>query len=727
MASQRAKSRFQTAGGANAVESINFEMLTELLYTGRQDRLQKYAQYDMMDHDTDVARAMDIIAEHCSQKDEKSETPFHIHVDNAELGNEDAETLFEMLKIWNKLNKWDNFAYRAVRNCIKYGDAFFIRDENFKLFPLHPSCVEGIYADEDTGEVQAYRVLGLKRKFKCLHNAQEQTLSGSNPSVYQRGSNTQSSQKGGQYKTYTGIISKDDMFHISLNEGVDVGGNGEADAIWPFGESILEKIYKDFKCRSLLEDAELIHRIQRAPSRRVFYIDVGKQRQDKAEAFMRKVKNELQQKRTASSHGGREGVDTIYNPISQMEDLFLAQNSDGKGHKVENLEGQAWSNPEILQYFNSKLLRGLRVPVSFMLGPEEGGSTYSDGRTGVAYMQEIEFSRSCERIQHLIDNDFDFEFKMFLMYRGVDVHNGYFNVQFVPPMNFDEHRNRSLNDERLATLASALSIPFIAKRVALRRYGSWTEDEILENEHEWMEENKPAAARQHNQDNSLGGMGVGMGSFNSSFGGLGDPMGGMGGMGNDPMGGGAMGGMEAGGMGGAPGGAAGGMGGAAGASPAGFESFYGQFDNNMLMEEYKRLQRIAMYSEGLKQDSALQYMAVVQQVLTERFESVEQPQQVNIVMPKLPSRKKLIEDILDEVDDSDTDADGSIEKPKEPIKDDEGWAKTVEQNSKEPVMTLSHVRKLRLIREKNRKELIKRMLLLQQMYAAPAEPGGMGF
>ncbi len=134
-----------------------------------------------------------------------------------------------------------------------------------------------------------------------------------------------------------------------------------------------------------------------------------------------------------------------------------------------------------------------------------------------------------------------------------------------------------------------------------------------------------------------------------------------------------------------------------------------------------------MYSEGLKQDSALQYMAVVQQVLTERFEAVEQPQQVNIVMPKLPSRKKLIEDILDEVDDSDTDADGSIEKPKEPIKDDEGWAKTVEQNSKEPVMTLSHVRKLRLIREKNRKELIKRMLLLQQMYAAPAEPGGMGF
>ncbi len=725
MASQRAKSRYQSAS-PNSVESINFEMLNELLYTGRQDRLQKYAVYDMMDKDVDVSRALDIIAEHCSQKDDKSETPFHIHVDNAELGNEDSETLFEMLKIWNKLNKWDNFAYRAVRNCIKYGDMFFIRDKDFRLFPLHPSNVEGIYADEDTGEVQAYRVTGLKRKFDCLHNAQEQSLSGSNPTMYQRGVNTMSSQKGGGYKTYTGIISKDDMFHISLNEGVEVGGNGEADAVWPFGESILEKIYKDFKSRSLLEDAELIHRIQRAPSRRVFYIDVGKQRQDKAEAFMRKVKNELQQKRVASSHGGRDGVDTIYNPISQMEDLFLAQNSDGKGHKVENLEGQAWSNPEILQYFNSKLLRGLRVPVSFMLGPEEGGATYNDGRTGVAYMQEIEFSRSCERIQHLIDNDFDFEFKMFLMYRGVDVHNGYFNVQFVPPMNFDEHRNRSLNDERLATLSTALSIPFIAKRVALRKYGSWTEDEILENEHEWMEENRPAAARQHNQDNSLGGMGVGMGSFNNSFGGLGDPMGG----GMDGMGAPGMGGMEAGGMGGGAGGMGGAAGGAPGASPAGFESTYFQMSNPMLMEEYKRLRRMAMYSEGFHQEEALKSMVLVESIITERQELIEReqsPQHVNIVMPRLVDRRRLVEDILDDAEDSTTDEDGAIQKPKEPITNDEGWAKKAEGNSKTPVMTLAHVRKLRLIREKNRKELIKRMLLLQQMYAAPAEPGGMGF
>ncbi len=45
-----------------------------------------------------------------------------------------------------------------------------------------------------------------------------------------------------------------------------------------------------------------------------------------------------------------------------------------------------------LEYFNSKVNRGLRIPTSFLLGPEEGGATFNDQTgdqigTGGAFFQ----------------------------------------------------------------------------------------------------------------------------------------------------------------------------------------------------------------------------------------------------------------------------------------------------------------------------------------------------
>ena len=120
------------------------------------------------------------------------------------------------------------------------------------------------------------------------------------------------------------------VVHISLSEGID--------GFWPFGNSILEPVFKVYKQKELLEDAILIYRVQRAPERRVFYIDVGNMPTHKARAHLERIKNDIHQRRIPSKTGGGQNItDSAYNPLSIMEDYFFAQTAEGRGSKVETL------------------------------------------------------------------------------------------------------------------------------------------------------------------------------------------------------------------------------------------------------------------------------------------------------------------------------------------------------------------------------------------------------
>lgn len=631
--------------------------------------MYRYDLYDMMDLDTDIARALDVIAEHCTHKDEKSETPFRMAIQNDEIGNQGADTLFEMLKNWNEHNNWDNMMWRVVRNTVKYGDSFFIRDENFKLYPIHPKNVAGAHVDPTSGEILGYFMVGLTRKFDFMTNLR--TDVDQRTQSLQHGANGFQNNAVANNVTYSGSIPTSQVVHLTLNEGRDLGGNGQVNDMWPFGDSYLEQVFKDYKQRSLLEDAEVIHRMQRAPSRYAFYIDTGKMRPDRADAYIRKIKLEMQQKRVPSANGGTSSVDTIYNPVSQLDDYYFAVSADQRGSKVENLEGSTWADSDILKYYTSKVLRGLRVPVSFMLGPEEGGSVYSDGRTGTAYMQEFQFAQFCSRIQDLIDNDIEREFKEFVQWRGVNIAASNYKLKFVPPMSFSEYREGALLDERLNRLTTMSGITFLSKRFAMKKAG-FTEDDILENEQMWREESEALSsmARQYNQDHELGGMGVGVApalpppSGGMGMGGFDEFGGDMGMDGQDQMGAGTtdMAGGTAASLGGMGGGGAmggGGMGGGMG--------FEGKLP-----------------------------VITAQRVLTEGE------------------------------DDNPTDA----EEPDDVFVDlttqeypDRGYGMRPDEEGKKPFVALSDIRRARLERERNRGEMLLRMKLLSTQYSTPAGPG----
>ena len=290
------------------------------------------------------------------------------------------------------------------------------------------------------------------------------------------------SRFGLQYKE--NAVDAKHIVHLSLSEGLDNN--------FPFGNSLLENIFKVYKQKELLEDAILIYRIQRAPERRVFHIDVGNMPSHLAMAFVERVKNEIHQRRIPSQTGGGQNViDSAYNPLSINEDYFFPKTADGKGSDVTMLEGgKNIGEIDDLKYFTNKLFRGLRIPSSYLpTGADDSQTAFNDGRVGTAYIQELRFNKYCERLQSLITAVFDEEFKMYMHSKGMNIDSNLFELQFNPPMNFASSRQATIDAERINTFNTIQQVPFVSKRFAMKRFLGLTAEEVAENERYWAEEN----------------------------------------------------------------------------------------------------------------------------------------------------------------------------------------------------------------------------------------------
>jgi hypothetical protein len=112
----------------------------------------------------------------------------------------------------------------------------------------------------------------------------------------------------------------------------------------------------------------------------------------------------------------------------------------------------------------------------------------SDGRVGTALIQEYRFNQYCERLQRLVIEKLDDEFKMFMRWRGFNIDSGLFAINFNPPQNFASYREAELDTTRVSTFGALEQVPYLSKRFLLRRYLGLTEDEIRENEELWQEE-----------------------------------------------------------------------------------------------------------------------------------------------------------------------------------------------------------------------------------------------
>ena len=500
------------SGNGEASRHTRFNNWLPEVYSGQPNRIERYQQYDQMDADSEINQALDTISEFSTQFKDNKNIPFDFSfVDDA--SEAEIEVLKNTLDQWCDLNQFDRKIFRIFRNCIKYGEQFFIRDpETFELYWVDPTTVTKAIVNDARGkEVEQYVVKDLAPNLTekvasevVAHSNQYSTLGdlrkGGIVQQTQYGSGGQSTSGFGT-EAEMGVDAKH-MIHLSMTEGMD--GN------WPFGNSLLDPVYKTYIQKQLLEDSIIIYRVQRAPERRVFYIDTGNMPAHKAMSFVERVKNEIHQKRIPTRSGGGSSVlDASYNPLSIMEDYFFAQTAEGRGSKVEVLPGgDNLGEIDDLKYFNNKMMRALRVPTTYIsTGPEDSTAVYSDGRVGTAFISEFRFTKYCMRLQNNLSRYFDKEYKMYLKWKGINIDTSIFNLCFNEPQNFSAYREVELNNSLVSVFGSISEVPYISRRFALKKYLQLSEDEIVENEKMWQEEQADEVNSSDIEEPGLGNVG----------------------------------------------------------------------------------------------------------------------------------------------------------------------------------------------------------------------------
>ena len=472
----------------------NYQSHLPEVYSGHPNRIERYNQYENMDCDSEVNACLDIISEFSTQNSDSTNTPFDIDFYENPTDRE-VEIVKKQLQQWVKLNELDKRIFKLFRNVLKYGDQVFVRDpETFEMYWVDMTKVKRVIVNENEGKrPEQYVIQDINPNFQNMTVAAKTTTDFQvNPPAGGQASNfnytAPSAQGEGGASRFTHtlnetVLDAEHVVHLSLNEGLDY--------YWPFGQSILEMIFKVFKQKELLEDAILIYRVQRAPERRVFYIDVGNMPSHLAMQFVERVKNEVHQRRIPTQTGGSaNALDATYNPLSINEDYFFPQTAEGRGSKVETLPGgENLGQNDDLKYFNNQLARGLRVPSSYLpTGPDESSQPMNDGRVGTALIQEYRFNQYCERLQRQIMQKLDDEFKMFLRWRGFNIDSGIFGIKFTAPQNFASYRQAELDTTRMQAFTSLEQLPYMSKRFLLQRYLGLTDAEIQENSKLWAEE-----------------------------------------------------------------------------------------------------------------------------------------------------------------------------------------------------------------------------------------------
>jgi hypothetical protein len=484
-------------GGGNSLPDAgyrNFASQLPEVYIGHPNRTERYNQYEQMDMDSEVNAALDIIAEFCTQPNTENGTGFDLYFKETPTDNE-VKLLKDQLQQWVNLNQLNKRLFKLVRNTLKYGDQVFLRDpETFKLYWTEMGSVIKVIVNEAEGkEPEQYVIKNLNLNFQNLTatalassdtytNHPQQGGSGGSGSYVQ----PNVPYSGGSRFSHAqneAVLDAEHVVHISLTEGLDVN--------WPFGTSILESIFKIFKQKELLEDAIIIYRVQRAPERRVFKIDVGNMPTHMAMAFVDRIKNEVHQRRIPTqSGGGQNMMDATYNPLSTNEDFFFPVTAEGRGSSVEPLPGGS-NLGEItdLRFFTNKMFRGLRIPSSYLpTGSDDSSSTFNDGKSTTALIQEWRFNQYCMRLQTMIVEKLDNEFKMFMRWRGINIDGQLFELRFNEPQNFAKYRQAEVDAARIQAFTSLEQTPYLSKRFLLERYLDLSEEEMQRNDELWAEE-----------------------------------------------------------------------------------------------------------------------------------------------------------------------------------------------------------------------------------------------
>jgi hypothetical protein len=326
-------------------------------------RTYLYSDYDLMDTDAIVASALDIISDECSLKNDMGEV-LQIKSSDEDIQKILYNLFYDVLNIEFNLWSW-------TRQMCKYGD-FFLKleiSEKFGVYNVIPYSAYHIERKEN---------FNPENPSKVVFTYNPEGIYGGSSSGYYTTPNNNSNSNTIEFDNY-------EVAHFRLLSDVNY---------LPYGRSYLEPGRKLFKQYSLMEDAMLIHRIVRAPEKRIFYINVGSIPPNEVENFMQKTISTM--KRTPFMDQKTGEYNLKYNMQNVMEDFYIPIRGNDQATKIDTTKGLEYAAIEDVEYLREKLFAALKVPKAFM--------GYDENLSGKATLaaEDIRFGRTIDRIQRIL-------------------------------------------------------------------------------------------------------------------------------------------------------------------------------------------------------------------------------------------------------------------------------------------------------------------------------------
>ena len=321
----------------------------------QQVRIDLFRDYDSMDTDPILSSALDIYADECTAKNEHGNV-LKIHHEDDNIKQILENLFYDILNVEFNLWPW-------TRNLVKYGDFFLqleIAEEEgigiVNVMPLSPyevSRVEGF--DQENPQ----RVKFVYAPYQNPYGAY-----GMSPKK--------------EFENY-------EMAHLRLNSDSN---------FLPYGKSIIEGGRRVWKQLMLMEDAMLIHRVMRAPEKRIFKIDVGNIPPNEVDNYMQKIINNSKKVPFVDEKTGEYNLK--YNIQNLIEDYYMPVRGNDNGTSIDTLKGLEYNMIDDINYLKNKLMASLKIPKAY-LGYEED----TNGKATLASM-DIRFAKTIERVQRVL-------------------------------------------------------------------------------------------------------------------------------------------------------------------------------------------------------------------------------------------------------------------------------------------------------------------------------------
>ena len=326
--------------------------------TFHTSKVELFTDYEAMDMDPILSSALDIYADESTVKDADGDT-LTITSPNDEIRKILHNLFYDILNVDYNLWPW-------IRNACKYGDFYLHLDieEEVGIVNVVPMSAYEIVREEGYDPENPY-----------AHKFSLQNTHGGGSH------NFGSYQKEGNMQDFQPF----EIAHFRLLSDTN---------FLPYGKSMIEPARKIFKQLTLMEDAMLIHRIMRAPERRIFKIDVGNIPPAEVDNHIQGIVNKMKKVPYIDEKTGDYNLK--FNMQNMIEDYFMPVRGGESGTSIEALPGLS-SEGQIddIDYLKNKLFAALKIPKAF-LGYDEG----VEGKATLA-AEDVRFARTIERIQKI--------------------------------------------------------------------------------------------------------------------------------------------------------------------------------------------------------------------------------------------------------------------------------------------------------------------------------------